>query len=152
MQQNQLSDALGYIYEVLSLGDLVGEDICIVLVQLLLCDGEPLDFRHDFGRKRAVEQVQRPGTGQSLHSGERTGHETLTGAFGAHQHLGYQIALEVQFVEDFGSVGMGPDIKSGGEVNSEFFYLWAEPVRNSILAVGKSAYKPKLGDSHAFRI
>ena len=29
--------------------------------------------------------------------------------FGAHQHLGYQIALEVQFVEDFGSVGMGPD-------------------------------------------
>jgi hypothetical protein len=44
-----------------------------------------------------------------LHSREGTGHKALAVAFGANQHLGYQIALEVQFVEDFRSVGMGPD-------------------------------------------
>ena len=109
LQYNQLSDALGYIYEVLPLGDFIGENLCIVFVQFLFCDRSPLDLCHHLGREGTVEQIQCPGAGQSLPSGARTGHETLTGAFGAHQHLGYQIALEVQFVEDFRSVGMGPD-------------------------------------------
>ena len=109
LQYNQLSDALGNIHEELPLGDFIGENICIVFVQLLFCDREPFDFHYYFGSKWAVEQIQGPGAGQSLHSGERTGHKPLTRAFGANQHLGYQIALEVQFVEDFGGVGMGPD-------------------------------------------
>ena len=109
MQYNQLSDTLGNIYEALPLGNLIGKDVNIVFVQFLF---DRLGTRHldyDFGRKGAVERLQGAGAGQSLHSGDCTGHKALAFAFGAYQHLGYQVALEVQFVEDFGGIGAGPD-------------------------------------------
>ena len=71
------------------------------------CSAFHLD--NNLGFERTVKKIQAADTGECLHSREGTGHKALAVAFGANQHLGYQIALEVQFVEDFRSVGMGPD-------------------------------------------
>ena len=71
------------------------------------CAAFYLDY--NLGLERTVKKIQATDTGECLHSREGTGHKALARAFGANQHLGYQIALEVQFVEDFGGIGMGPD-------------------------------------------
>lgn len=68
-----------------------------------------LHLDNNLGFERTVKKIQAADTSECLHSRDSTGHKALAVAFGANQHLGYQIALEVQFVEDFRSVGMGPD-------------------------------------------
>ena len=78
-------------------------------MEFLLGACTAFDFDNNLSLERTVKKVQAADTGECLHSREGTGHKALAVAFGANQHLGYQIALEVQFVEDFRSVGMGPD-------------------------------------------